>query len=128
MEQYKCIVRCYREILAQGRKELSEIPMRQTGRRGPVANSDSQLERLDSQIRNVLRFALRTDTNRAEHDFRMAKVKQKISGCLRNLFFAETCRRMSSDLQTMTTLGYNPLAAITITLQGKAVDCLDQDA
>ena len=28
----------------------------------------------------------------------------------------------------MAALGYNPLVAINIALQGKAVDCLNQDA
>ena len=57
----------------------------------------------------------------------MAKVKQKISGCFRTVAFAEAYCRTSSYLQTMAALGYNPLVAITIALQGKAVDCLDQD-
>ena len=35
-------------------------------------------------------------------------------------------RSWLSYLQTMAALGYTPLVAITIALQGKAVDCLDQ--
>ena len=134
MRQYRRIARCYREILEQGRKEMPEIPKREKGRRGPVAKSDAHnlLERLAAQRRNVLRFTRRADTpfsnNRAERDFRMAKVKQKVSGCFRTVAFAHAYCRISSYLKTMAALGYNPLVAITIALQGKAVACLDQDA
>ncbi|MDE0208373.1 MAG: hypothetical protein OXJ64_00645 [Boseongicola sp.] len=58
----------------------------------------------------------------------MAKVKREVSGRFRTVAFAEACCRMSSDLQTMAALRYNPLVAITIVLQGRAVDRLDQGA
>ncbi len=134
MRHCRRVARCYREILEQGRKEMPEIPKRRKGRRGPVARSDAHnlLERLAAQRRNVLRFTRRADTpfsnNRAERDFRMAKVKQKISGCFRSVAFAHAWCRISSYLRTMAALGYNPLVAIMIALKGKAVDCLDQDA
>ena len=57
----------------------------------------------------------------------MAKVKQKVSGCFRTVSFAHAYCRISSYLQTMAALGYNPLVAITIALQGKAVNCLNQE-
>ncbi len=134
MRHCRRVARCCREILEQGRKEMPEIPKRRKGRRGPVARSDAHnlLERLAAQRRNVLRFTRRADTpfsnNRAERDFRMAKVKQKISGCFRSVAFAHAWCRISSYLRTMAALGYNPLVAIMIALKGKAVDCLDQDA
>ncbi len=97
---------------------------------GPVTKSDAHnlLERLAAHRGNVLRFTRRADTpfsnNRAERDIRMAKVKQKVSGCFRTVAFAEAYCQISSYLRTMTALGYNPLVAITIALQEKAVDCL----
>jgi len=79
---------------------------------------------------NVLRFTRRADTpfsnNRAERDIRMAKARQKVSGRFRTVAFAEAYCWISSYLQTMAALGYNPLVAITIALQGKAVDCLNE--
>ena len=134
IRHYRRIARCYGEILERGRREMPGIPEREKGRRGPVAKSDAHnlLERLDAHRGNVLRFTRRADTpfsnNRAERDFRMAKVKQKVSGCFRTVAFAEAWCRISSYLQTTAALGYNPLVAITIALQGKAVDCLRQDA
>ena len=65
--------------------------------------------------------------NRSERDIRMAKVKQKVSGCFRTVSFAHAYCRISSYLQTMAALGYNPLVATTIALHGNAVDCLNQD-
>ena len=133
MRHYKRIARCYKAILEHGRKEMPEIPPRKEGQRGPVAKSDAHNlhQRLAVQRKNVLRFTRRADTpftnNRSERDIRMAKVKQKVSGCFRTVFFAQAYCRISSYLQTMAALGYNPLVAITIALQGRAVDCLNQD-
>ena len=131
MRHYKRIARCYKAILDRGREEMPEIPPRKKGQRGPVANSDAQNlhERLVIQRKNVLRFSRRSDTpftnNRGEREIRMAKVKQKVSGCFRTVAFAQAYCRISSYLQTMAALGYNPLVATAIALQGKAVDCLD---
>ena len=131
MRHYKRIARCYKAILDRGREEMPEIPPRKKGQRGPVAKSDAQNlhERLVIQRKNVLRFTRRSDTpftnNRGEREIRMAKVKQKVSGCFRTVAFAHAYCRISSYLQTMAALGYNPLVATAIALQGKAVDCLD---
>ena len=108
-------------------------PAAKKGQRGPLARSDTQNlhQRLVVQRRNVLRFTRRADTpftnNRSERDIRMAKVKQKVSGCFRTVSFAHAYCRISSYLQTMAALGYNPLVATTIALHGNAVDCLNQD-
>ena len=58
--------------------------------------------------------------NRAERDLRMAKVKQKISGCFRSRDYAHAYCRISSYLQSMANKGYNPLVAIQIALAGGA--------
>ena len=133
MRHYKRIARCYKAILDRGRAEMPEIPLRKRGQRGPVARSDAHNlhQRLVDQRRNVLRLTRRADTlftnNRSERDIRVAKVKQKVSGCFRTVSFAHAFCRISGYLQTMAALGYNPLVAVSIALQGKAVDCLDID-
>ncbi len=62
--------------------------------------------------------------NRAERDIRMAKVKQKISGCFQNTQYAAAYCRISSYLQSMANQGYNPLAAIQIALNGNAANMI----
>ena len=50
-----------------------------------------------------------------------------MSGCFRTVAFAEAYCRISGYLRTMAALGFNPFVAITIVLQGKAVDYLRED-
>ena len=57
--------------------------------------------------------------NRAEQDLRMAKVKQKVSGCFRKQIYAEAYCRISSYIQTMSAKGYNPMAAIQMALSSE---------
>jgi len=54
--------------------------------------------------------------NRAEWDLKMAKVKQKVSGCFRTQIYAQAYCRISSYLQTMANKGHNPLIAIQMAL------------
>jgi transposase len=75
----------------------------------------------------VLLFAKDSDipftNNRAERDLRMAKVKQKVSGCFRSEQYAHAYCRISSYIQTMSNKGYNPLVAVEMALNGDAIDC-----
>ena len=126
--EYKAVQKRYRTILTQGARELPPIPPRQNGQRGKVAKSDAHnlWERMKNYETAVLRFAKHPDVaftnNRAERDLRMAKVKQKVSGCFRTRKYAEAYCRISSYLQSMANQGYNPLVAIQIALAGRAVD------
>lgn len=118
--------RRYRNILGKGEKELPAIPDKPTGKRGKIAKSDAHnlWERLNNHEASVLLFARNPNVpftnNRAERDFRMAKVKQKVSGCFRSEVYAQAYCRISSYLQTMTNKGVNPLIAIQLALAGKA--------
>jgi hypothetical protein len=124
--EYKTLQRRYRNILTRGDKELPAIPAKPNGRRGKLAKSDAHnlWERLQKYETAVLLFAAKEHVsftnNRAERDLRMAKVKQKVSGCFRNELYAKAYCRISSYLQTMANKGFNPLIAIQIALQGKA--------
>ena len=115
----------YRNILTRGAKELPPIPARPSGKRGRLAKSDAHnlWERLKKHEAAVLLFArdpnVAFTNNRAERDLRMAKVKQKVSGCFRVEVYAKAYCRISSYLQTMSHKGINPLIAIQMALAGK---------
>ena len=115
----------YRHILKLGKKELPEIPKKSNGKKGNIAKSDAHnlWERFKKHEHSVLRFAVDADVaftnNRAERDLRMAKVKQKVSGCFRSELYANAYCRISSYLQTMANKGINPLIAIQMALNGE---------
>ena len=115
----------FNEIITLGEEELPPIPPKPSGKRGKIAKSDAHnlWERLKDNEDAVLLFAknphVSFTNNRAERDLRMAKVKQKVSGCFRTLQYAQAYCRISSYLQTMANKGYNPLIAIQMALAGK---------
>ena len=123
--EYENLQKRYRNILTRGQRELPPIPARQNGKRGRVAKSDAHnlWERLKEHETAVLLFAKDPNVpftnNRAERDLRMSKVKQKVSGCFRNVEFAQAYCRISSYLQSMANRAYNPLVAIQLALSGQ---------
>lgn len=129
---YKRARQRYRTILTQAKRELPPPPKRVSGRRGRIAKSDAQNlhEALAEREDEVLRFARDPDVpftnNRAERDIRMAKVRQKVSGCFRTLRHAQAHCRISSYLQSMALQGWNPLTAIEIALNGNAADMVEK--
>lgn len=116
----------YRAILTRGEKELPVIPPKPSGKRGKLAKSDAHnlWERFKAHEASVLLFTkdphVAFTNNRAEQDLRMAKVKQKVSGCFRSEDYAHAYCRISSYLLTMANRGYNPLIAIQMALAGNA--------
>ena len=94
-DAYRNLQKRYRSILTRGEKELPAIPERMLGQRGKIAKSDAHnlWERLKEHERAVLLFAKDSNVaftnNRAERDLRMAKAKQKVSGCFRNSLYAD---------------------------------------
>ena len=127
-KEYANLQKRYRNILTRGGKELPEIPPKPKGKRGKMAKSDAHnlWERLKKYETAVLLFAkdpyVPFTNNRAERDLRMAKVKQKISGCFRRKQYAQAYCRISSYLQTMANHGVNPLVAIQMALVGKITE------
>lgn len=127
-KEYANLQKRYRNILTRGDKELPEIPPKPKGKRGKMAKSDAHnlWERLKKHETAVLLFAREPyvpfTNNRAERDLRMAKVKQKISGCFRRQRYAHAYCRISSYLQTMANKGVNPLVAIQLALAGEVPD------
>jgi transposase len=122
---YDKLEKKYAAILESGAKQMPAIPEKPNGRRGRMAKSDAHnlWGRLQEHQSAVLLFARDSNVaftnNRAERDLRMAKVKQKVSGCFRSEIYAEAYCRISSYLQTMANKGYNPLIAIQMALSRK---------
>ena len=116
----------YRNILTRGEKELPIIPPKPSEKHGKLPKSDAHnlWERLEKHEVAVLLSAkdphVSFTNNRAERDLRMAKVKQKVSGCFRSSEYAHTYCCILSYLQSMTNKEYNPLVAIQIALAGEA--------
>jgi len=123
--EYANLRKRYRNLLTRGEKQLPPIPPKPSGKRGKVAKSDAHnlWERLKTHETAVLLFAkdphVPFTNNRAERDLRMAKVKQKVSGCFRVEQYAKAYCRISSYLQTMANKGHNPLVAIQMALSGE---------
>jgi transposase len=96
----------YEAILARGAAELPHPPERAAGR-GRVAKSKSAnlRERLVKRRDAVLRFVhdprVPFTNNLAEQAVRMAKVQQKISGCLRTVAGARRFARLRSYVSTL---------------------------
>ena len=115
----------YRNILTRGAKELPVIPLKLSGKRGKLAKSAAHNlpEHMQTHEASVLLFAkdpyVSFTNNRAERDVKMAKVKQKVSGCFRTETYALAYCRISSYLQTMANKVYNPLIAVQMALAGK---------
>ena len=124
-KEYDALQARYQAIIAKAETELPAIPEKPKGHRGKMAKSDAHnlWERLKDHETAVLLFAkeghVSFTNNRAERDLRMAKVKQKVSGCFRAFKYAEAYCRISSYLQTMANKGHNPLIAIQMALAGK---------
>ena len=122
----------YRTILTQGGKELPEIPRRREGKRGRIARSSGHNlhDRLLKYEDSVLRFMSDPDVsfnnNTGEQKIRMSKVEIEVSGCFRTERYAHAWCRISSYLYSMAELGYNPLEAILIALDGNAADMIKQ--
>jgi len=122
---YQRVRKKYSKILAEGKIQMPEIPIKTKGKKGRVPKSDAHnlLHRLEKYEKAVLLFAKDSNVsftnNRAERDLRMAKVKQKVSGCFRTYKYAAAYCRVTSYLQTMANKGINPLIAIEAALIGE---------
>ncbi len=127
--RYVAVRKQYRRILTQGARELPDLPARK-GQRGKPPKTDAHNfhQAFQNFENEILRFARNPfcpyTSNSAERFHRMSKVKQEMSGTFRSFNMAQACCRVTSHLQTMNMLGYNPLTAIERVLKGEAVDIL----
>ncbi len=122
---YKRLQKSYRCIITQGEKELPAISKKANGKKGCIAKSDAHnlWERFKKHELSILRFAkdphVAFTNNRAERDLRMAKVKQKVSGCFRAKLYAEAYCRTPAIYKPWPTKGLIHLSLFRWPLMGK---------
>jgi transposase len=114
----------YRQILNIGLQEMPSF-IYDDGSKISAKNTDAQnlWLRLTKYESSVLMFAKVKEVdftnNRAERDLRIAKTKQKNSGCFRTLELARAFFRISSYIKSMRYRGYSSLEAISLAYNGK---------
>ena len=117
-EQLKQFNEQYDEILAQGKAEIPILPAPKKKKRGkPKRHKSHNLHaRLVDHKAEVLGFMndffLPFDNNLAERDIRMAKLKQKISGCFRTGEGEEIFSKFRSYISTVRKQGLNQFDAL----------------
>ncbi len=117
----------YEQILSRGMmaNPLPEPPRNQPKKPGKVKKSKARnlLERLRDHKDEVLRFMYNFqtpfDNNRAESDLRMAKLKQKISGCFRTRDGAHAFCRIRGYISTARKNQVPVIQALTDAFEGR---------
>lgn len=119
------LARCsgmYRRIV---HRALQKNPLpKPTGKRGRPAKGVVRclLERLDTHEPEILRFAsnfaVPFDNNQAERDLRMAKVREKVSGCFRSTAGADYFCRIRGYISTLRKQGLDVIKALRSVFMG----------
>ena len=118
-EQLKQFNQQYDEILTQGKTEipiLPEVTEKKKGRpkRHKSHNLHDRLVEHKSEVLGFMNdFFLPFDNNLAERDIRMAKLKQKISGCFRTEGGGDIFSRLRSYISTARKQGVNQFDALS---------------
>lgn len=115
-EQLKQFNQQYDEILTLGKAEIPILVKEKKKGRAKRHKSHNLHARLEAHKGEVLGFMnnlfLPFDNNLAERDVRMAKLKQKISGCFRTENGGETFSRLRSYISTVRKQGVNQFDAL----------------
>jgi len=110
-------IRNYRSAVLIGASQTS-------ARRGKLMKKHNALarrllDRQDDYLRFTRDFRVSPDNNGTERDIRMAKLKQKISGCLRTLTGAEQFCAIRSYLSTAAKNGHCFFDALVMLAEGR---------
>jgi transposase len=121
-----CLEKQFDDILNDGLKELP-VTNYDNGKRGRKKQHPSKnlWNRLKDYKQETLafahNFAVPFTNNQAERDIRMAKVKQKISGCFRSQNGAKVFCRIRGYLSTTNKQNINALEALQMAFNAKPV-------
>lgn len=117
----------YRQLVAEGLEANPCNPPPPSPRRGRVKQSKAYnlLVRLRDYEAHVLRFmhdfSVPFDNNQAERDLRMAKVRQKVSGCFRSQHGAEAFCRIRGYISTLRKQALHVLSALVQLFRGAPI-------
>ena len=112
----------YRKILRAGRQANPLTPEQMKKKRTKQSKEQNLLDRLDGCDECILaflwNFTLPFTNNQAERDFRMVKVRVKVSGCFRTLEGARCHARIRSYISTLRKHGLPVLEYLRHALDG----------
>jgi len=117
----------YRKLVADGLESNPPNPPPSEPRRGRVKQSKAYnlLVRLRDYQEDVLRFMhdfeVPFDNNQAERDLRMAKVRQKVSGCFRSPAGVEAFCRIRGYISTLRKQHMHLLSALVQLFRGPPI-------
>ena len=117
----------YSRILSDANNEIPDLAAPTQKRRGRKKQHKLRNlhDRLSIHKHETLAFCydflVPFDNNLAERDVRMAKTKQKISGCFRSKHGADRFCRIRGYISTMRKQGYNILVALRHAVDGDAI-------
>ena len=119
----------YDAILDKAARE-NPLPVRQPGKRGRAAKGKARclIDRLtahrDEALLFLENFHVPFTNNRAEQSLRMAKVKGKVSGCMRTVSGADDFAAIMSFISSVKKHGINVLSAVKEAFLGNAYGVL----
>lgn len=117
--------RRYSRILREGKAELPTVKTSTAVKRGrkkqhKVKNLHDRLRQNKTEtLRFISNFSVPFDNNQAERDARMAKLKQKVSGCFRSFHGAEIFCRIRGYVSTAKKQGKNTFESLASVFSGK---------
>ncbi len=118
----------YSRILREGRHELPELTSPEKPKKGRKAQHkvknlhDRLVQHKHETLAFIYDLTVPFDNNQGERDIRMAKTRQKISGCFRSLSGAETFCRIRGYISTARKQGRNIYDALHDAFESNAFD------